>query len=216
MNIDSNDAEAHEGLSNVYMKKGEYKKAMEHINLAIKCNPKYINAYFNRGVNYWTIGNATEDISKAIANKNTGINDIRNAIKLDSNNDSYIFTLGDMYRSVGDFKNAEKQYEKVIICNPNKIEARYNLGIMYVENGKYKDAVIQFKKTIELDPARYEGAYINLGELYYKILKDNQKAIKYYREALNVMENIGDKKERVIEIRNKISEIEKEIIKNIY
>ena len=47
----------------IYYKQEKYKKAITDYNRAIRLNPKYANAYYNRGLTYMAQGNIKKGMS---------------------------------------------------------------------------------------------------------------------------------------------------------
>jgi len=65
-----NDAEAYHGRGFAYDKLGQYQRAIEDYNQAIRLQPDYTKAYNNRGINYLSQGNnklGCSDAQKACA-----------------------------------------------------------------------------------------------------------------------------------------------------
>lgn len=89
---------------------------------------------------------------------------------------SLLFDLGDKDKSIDYF-------EKVKELDPNNARAWFEIGrILVSQNLQIPYATVNLKKALELDKRNYR-AMVLLGDLY-KIQKDNENALKWYREAL--------------------------------
>jgi len=66
---------------------------------------------------------------------------------------------------VGDYKNAETQFQRVIRLSPKEYSGYYGLGQTYSKEGNFESAVTQFQKVINLKPTFY-NAYVDLGSAY--------------------------------------------------
>jgi len=84
----------------------------------------------------------------------------------------------------GDFKTAEKQYEKAIKADPDFIYAFDNLGLTYRKLGDYKKAIKYYSKSLEIYP---EGSFALQNEaITFLYLKDTENALKNYTILVNL------------------------------
>ena len=74
------------------------------------------------------------------------------AIKLDSNNDSYYNNRGIAFNNLGDFQNAIENYNKAIELNPNNAFYYNNRGNAFKNLGDFQNAIENYNKAIELNP----------------------------------------------------------------
>jgi len=70
-------------------------------------------------------------------------------------------------------------------------EMHYNLGVFYSKNKEYDRAIAEFSKAVESDPADAQ-AHFNLGYLYAECTMDREKAVKHFRQYLNLAKS-GDR-----------------------
>ncbi len=89
--------------------------------------------------------------------------------------------LGILYHRAGDLKAAERAFLKAIELKPDHTIAYNRLGMLYREQGRFGDAAEAYNKAIESDDESTD-AYLNLGILYDIYLYDPRKAIKYYTQ----------------------------------
>ncbi len=61
-------------------------------------------------------------------------------------------SLGDLYKSVGKYKEAIFAYQQAVSNNPKNIQYRHRLGMMYAIEGRDEEAVETFKEILKLNP----------------------------------------------------------------
>lgn len=70
--------------------------------------------------------------------------------------------MADCYASVGNYKQAQKYYEKAAVLSPDAAEPYVGLGVVALQNNQLDDAEIAFKVACRLD-ADCAKAYAGLG-----------------------------------------------------
>jgi len=153
--------------------KGNEDRAIVDYSKAIELDPKYADAYYNRGIAYKRKGN----LDQAIA-------DYSKAIELDPKLATAYNNRGIAYRAKGNLDQAIADYTKAIELDPKNATAYNNRGIVYAEQKKYDQAIADFSKAIELDP-KYAFAYNNRGNAYSDQKKYDQ-AIADYSKAIEL------------------------------
>lgn len=141
-------------------------------------------------------------------------------------NEYYIVKLfASIYLKKSEWNNAIKYYEKLIVFNKEKFKIYNNLGLIFFKLGKINKSIDNFKKSINDLPNL--TAYNNLGLAYNEIGKYSD-AIKNYLTALDLDKNnyqskknlikiltfyqpTNFKKNSIIELNRRISEIYKEV-----
>jgi tetratricopeptide (TPR) repeat protein/capsular polysaccharide biosynthesis protein len=112
--------------------------------------------------------------------------------------------LGNIFQSIGQFKEAEKQYLKAIKLQPNYAEVYANIGSLYANNQNWNQAISLYQTAINLKPD-FIGAYCNLAkvwiklgnlieaaQVYYNVGKvksqqnQNLEAISFYKKAIQL------------------------------
>src|SRR5512146_2084087 len=107
-------ATAHNNRGNAYSEKGDYDRAIEDYDLAIKFNPSYDKPFNNRGVAYQKKG----DYDRAIK-------DFDEAIKLNPKYGRAFANRAETYQKKNDFERATQDYDDAIRLEPN-LEAIWN------------------------------------------------------------------------------------------
>lgn len=167
--VENSDIHTKLGIS--IAQKGEYEKAIEHFNIAIKLEPNNSSAYYNLAVCYMRM----EKIDLAIENfkKCNGIYP----------NYKALINLGALYTEKAMYNESIKYLELAKALNEKDIELLHRLGLVYGLNGDYQNAIENFRKVLELDPDN-KSAYYNLGVTYQHI-GNNELAIENFNKAIN-------------------------------
>jgi len=195
---------------NELAKQGKLDEAIEAFNRAIKLDPKFSEAWNNKGVALLRQGKydkALEACNKAI--------DINPEYVEAWNNKGYIFNKQGKYDKAlealdkatsinplsvaawnnkgiafdgqGNYGEAIKAYNNVIDLDRNNAKAWNNRGTSLVKLGKYDDALYNFNRAVQVDP-KYSLAWYNKG-IVLKKLGQTAKA----QEAFDEAEELGYK-----------------------
>lgn len=187
--------------------KGEWDKAINDLNEAIRINPTKVAWYTSRAMAY----HKKKDFDRAIADcaeairldpklglvfkmrgivyadkKDFGlaIIDITKAIQLDPNDDLALKyqIRGLLFIKMHDYVRAIADLTEAIRLDPNNLQAYYGRGIAYVMKKDYDHAIADQTKAIGLDPKDSMG-YMGRG-LVYTFTKEYDRAISDYNEAI--------------------------------
>ncbi|WP_260446805.1 tetratricopeptide repeat-containing serine protease family protein [Nostoc sp. 2RC] len=157
--------------------KGDFKGAIANYTTAIKLNPKYLDAYNNRGLARYNLG----DFQGAI-------DDFNQALKINSKDADAYNNRGLARSALGDKKSAIADYNRAIEINPNYLLAYNNRGIARNSLDDSKNAIADFNQALKINP-NYAEAYGGRGISYYQ-LGDKQKAIADFNQALKINPNL--------------------------
>ena len=149
-------AEFCEGLT--YQNRGEHENAIKHYTQAIVRNPKFAEAYVNRGIVYY----ALKEYSLAIKDYKRA-----RALELKPNLAAMVqYNLGNAYREKCEYNKALEAYEKALSSAPVFAYACYNnIGLTYRRTGEYDKGVEAYNEAINLKD-NYGIAYCNRGEAW--------------------------------------------------
>jgi tetratricopeptide (TPR) repeat protein len=78
------------------------------------------------------------------------------------------YTLGNLYKSMGRYKEAISSYKQAIASDSTKAPYYYHLGLVLAAEKMHEDAIKSFLKVIEIDP-NYSLAHATLGGHYRKL-----------------------------------------------
>lgn len=187
---------AHYNLAGIYVKLGDYERALSECDLALRADPSFARAHVRKGFIHFTNKRYSEAIDAyqtalridpdyAMANNNLGLayqamgrtDEARRAFLkvLELNNDDLASAyahnnLGNLLRQQGDFDGAIRQYQAALRLKPDYAIALANLGDMYARKGMYAEAVRCYEEALRLDP--------NLPRLRER-LRDAQTRLKW-------------------------------------
>jgi tetratricopeptide (TPR) repeat protein len=104
--------------------------------------------------------------------------------------DLILLTLGELYRRVGDYSEAQEKFSGAISTTTDsflKQEARYGLGALLLEEGKLAEAEAQYL-AILANNERAADAHYRLG-LVYQARNDEERARFEWRQAISIDPN---------------------------
>jgi len=160
--VTNNNYLAYELRGIAYSKKGQFQRAIQDYNKAIRfyesiqLQHDYSSVFFNRAMAYTSLRQyqpAIEDYNKAI---------LMNADFAEAYNNR-----GRIYGQLGQYQLAIDDFNKVIDINPEHEKAYNNRGLAFNELRQYQNAVKDFTTAINLKPD-YANAYNNRAEVYLK------------------------------------------------
>ena len=144
--------------------------AIEYYNQAIRLDPAYAAAYYNRGLAY-------HDLKQF----KLSIRDYGKAIELEANFTSAFNNRGNAYSDLKHYRLAIDDYNKALELDPNYSQAYNNRGNAYMELDRYRRAIEDYGQAIRLDPDN-AVAYYNRG-MAFSDLGDSQSACKDLKTA---------------------------------
>ncbi len=150
---------------------GRHSEAIDEFTNALKLDPKYAYAYYNRGNSYYEL----TEYDKAIA-------DYTEAIALDPKDAAVYNNRGNLYNNLKEYNKAIVDLTKAITLDPKIAMAYYNRGISYAALKEYDKAIADYTEAIALDP-KDAKVYNNRG-ISYAALKEYDKAIADLTEAI--------------------------------
>lgn len=136
---DYSDAYNNRGIA--YQKKQILDKALADFNDAIKFDPKFWEAYYNRAETNFLLGNGKEALP-----------DLAFITKTYQDSSYYHVLVGDVKNLNGDASGAISSYEKAILLNPKNAEAYVNHGSIYYQDKKYEIAKKDFLQALKINP----------------------------------------------------------------
>ena len=144
-------------------------------NQAIRLNPCYAVAYFNRGNIHRDVGS----LLRAQA-------DYELACQHNPKHAQAFYNLGNIFRSLGKFEDSIKNFKIAINICPNFHEALCNLGLSYKDTGKIKLALKSQEDALKLKPL-YSQSHFNRSEIIeYKSDDPYISIIKKYYKSKNI------------------------------
>ena len=133
---------------------GQYDKALQQIDKAIKNSPNNPDFYSTKGV----FLHRMNDIAHAI-------DAYQAAIRVAPDHTFSHYNLGLIYMKLNKVVQAIQEWEAVIHARPRDTDAIFNIAVALSHLGKSKQAVPFYEKVIELDPGHVQS-HQNLGVIY--------------------------------------------------
>ena len=172
LQLDPKLVRGHINLIILYGETGEFQKAEEHYQAAVKLNPdQFPDAYYDHGVLLIKEGKLAE--AEAALRKALEINP-RYA---DAHND-----LGYLLESQGRIAEAAGQYRAALEDEPDFRRAHFNLGRILVNEGHYQEGIEQLKQTLTTTDQDTPSYLYALGAAYGRS-GDQENALRYLHQA---------------------------------
>ena len=155
-------------------------KAIDCYSKAIELNPKYTNAYYNRGLVKTQLDKHTE-----------AIEDYTQVIALDSNSFNAYYKRASSYFSLRKFKEAIKDYDKVIALQPGNAQAYFDRATAKLFIDDYKGYAIdqrngkEIKELPKKKQQKQDTTWLYKADLAAKIGRYTD-AIDYYTQSILV------------------------------
>jgi tetratricopeptide (TPR) repeat protein len=137
---------------------------------AVSVTENNYQAHNNLGKGYESI-----DLDKALFH-------FKAALKINPNNATSLYNLGNVYLEKGDIDEAVRHYLKALSIKPEYPAALNNLGEAFVKKGDYDNAIYYFKTAFKTDPQN-TNACMNIANVLFLQSKPDE-AISQYREIL--------------------------------
>jgi tetratricopeptide (TPR) repeat protein len=166
-------------LGNVYDGLSKYKKAIESFNKAIKIEPGYADAWFNKGVALGKLGRYDEALKA-----------FNKAIEIKPDYADTWYNKGVALHKLGRYDEALKAFNKAIEIKPDYADTWYNKGVALSELGRYDEALKAHDKAIEIKPDDADAWY-NKGNALSKLGRYNE-ALKAYDKAIEIKPDHAD------------------------
>jgi tetratricopeptide (TPR) repeat protein len=169
----------------VWLKAGDYERAVEEFSRAIEMDSSHGEVWGNRGIARLRLGLI-----------DAAIQDFSRAIQLDAElAEAYVYR-GVAYTENGELDRASKDFNEALRLRPAWPEALNGRGLLHLKKGECDLAIADFEKALTAKPAWAEG-WNNLGnalleegekgrafESYCKaITADSNYALAYYNRA---------------------------------
>ena len=162
----------------LYLKNGDYNKAMDNCNKSIEQNKNYPDNY----------AFLMPEILKAMDKFQNAGAYYQAAIEKEPYNYNILINAANYYGNVANKTNkAINFYKLASLINPYEPEIKYNMALLYFNDGKDNEAVQALKDCIKLNSSSLKY-HRTLGTIYLNVGK-HQEGIKEIREAFKYDEN---------------------------
>jgi len=198
--LDPNLYEAYLSSGEVYVKKGNYEKALDNFKTAMsKTNSDHALASIETNMSYVYFRMSDFNESEKLAKK--AIKQLEDK-KISLVSAEAYKNLGTVYYAKGIFPQAITYYSKsleisTLLNDKRAIANSYNnLGSVYYRKNEYDKAIDHLEKCLEIreeigDKSGIVYSYNNIGNVYYN-REEYKNAEKYYLQCLNISKEIGE------------------------
>lgn len=162
----------------LYLRNGDFQKAMDYCNKSIEQNKNYPDNY----------AFLMPEILKSIDKSQYAGAYYETAIEKEPYNYNILINAANYYANTANkISKAIDLYKLASLINPNEPEIKYNMALLYFNDNKDNEAVQALKDSIKLDSSSLKY-HRTLGTIYLNIGK-HQEGIKEIREAFKYDEN---------------------------
>ena len=145
-----------------YFSKGDYDRAIQDAEQAIRLNPSEASFYYTNGLAYKKKG----DFDHAIQ-------EFDDAIRLNQSFERAYYDRGNAYIDKEEYDRAIQDFNQAVDLNPIDPNNYNNRGVAYMRKGDTSGSVQDFNRAIHLNPSD-TAAYVNRGLTYF--LESNMPA----------------------------------------
>ena len=126
-------------IANKYYQQGKYQEAIDYYTEAIKINPDFAEAYFNRGFAKAALKQYTE-----------AIDDYTRAISINPDYGEAYNNRGAAKYDLGEYTQGVKDFTQAIRINPDNASAHANCGLVHKKSGNFPEARRDFETALRL------------------------------------------------------------------
>jgi S1-C subfamily serine protease len=159
--------------------KGDYQGAIADYTSALKINPKYDLAYFNRGL-----------ARSNLADKQGAIADYNSAIKINPNFASTYFLRGVARAELGDTQGAITDFTMGLKIDPNNAQGYIVRGVTHHLLGDKQAAIADYTVGLKIDPNNAQGYSLRARARFAS--GDKQRAVADLQKAANLYQQQGN------------------------
>ena len=167
---------------NQFFFRKDYTRALAAYDTAIRLDPKLAEAYNNRGIIKYELGQFA-----------AALDDYSTAISLKANYADALNNRGNAYAALGQFQNAATDLHAALNLNDKSAAAHNNLGSVYLSQKMFAEALNEYTRAIQLNPS-YAEAYYNRAATFYA-MRNREDALRDIQKALQLNPNDVDARE---------------------
>ena len=156
------EAEGFNEQARAYLRQGEYRRAIGACNEAIRRDPSYAAAHYNRGLAYLRSGNYQD-----------AIDNFGEAIRLTPEDSEAHMNRGLAFRMAGRATQVLPDYDEAMRLEPMNADVYLGRGAVYFALGQFERSVDDFSEAIRLVP-ELAYAYNNRAWGYIRLRKDGE------------------------------------------
>ena len=146
------------------------KNSVEQLSELIRQNPKDGDLYYYRASLYLKNGDGS-----------SALNDMLNAVRIDSSNAEYFLLLGDIYFSKLFIAQAISSFERCVALDPKNISAELKLAELFLYLKKYHDCLQHADNALRIDKTNAKAYFLK--GFMFKEAGDTARAISSFQTA---------------------------------
>ena len=154
-------------------KRGLNQEALTFFDKALKIDPRYASAWYNKGVALYNLGRYEEAITCC-----------EKALEIDPKYTSAWNNKGVALNNLGRYEEAITCYDKALGLDPKCVGAWNNKGVALYNLGRYEEAIEKYQEALKLNRDLPE-CHINLAVLL-SVTNRHGEAEREFREALRL------------------------------
>jgi len=158
-------------LTELYISKKQYKKALEEVNKCLDISPYQSSAWLWKGVTTLKIGDTVK-----------GLDFIKKSLLYGPSTNSF-YQLGKVYNKLGDFTQAQKYIYDGLKMDSLEANIIYELAENYRLSGKPDTSKYYYLKAIKQNPELYKANF-EIGKLFFNE-KKYDIALIYFEKIQN-------------------------------
>jgi tetratricopeptide (TPR) repeat protein len=148
---------------------GEYKEQQDQLAAAEQIYLKALSVDNRHAPTHYRLGRLHLKREKF----SQGLEHLKQAIELETENPVYLEALGAEYERLGDYLEAVNLFERVSVLEPDRLEIYVKLGDLYKKKEMLKEALSRYWSALSL---KDDDPYIHRSVLeIYKILSEQEK-----------------------------------------
>ena len=161
-------------LSEIYYAQGQLARSEESLRRAIEMRPDFAEAYLNLA-----------DIHLARGDHSQAVRLYDRVLLLRPRFAEAYYNKGNALVGVGHLDEAEESYRKAITIKPRVSSFHNNLGNILMLNKAYDEAAKAYHSALSYN-SDFTSAHLNLGIIYFRHLKQNQRAVFHFKRFLQL------------------------------
>lgn len=208
---DPTNSQAHSGIINLYLKKGEFSKLIdEYMEWAkIESGQNRIDEALGIYQDLFNLENTIEKKSFLVGQKSgsEGLQQIKeqvNAVR-----PAALIAMGELFLRKGKLDEAIQHLEPGVEADPSNPEGRLALGKAYLKKGMDREAIGEFQEVVRLSPEEAAFAYEMLGDIFFRGGKPPHTVLVWFKNAAQLYQK-NQKFQDAIKIHEKILTIQPE------
>jgi len=153
--------------------RGNYLKAIEYLQKAIKEAPNFIEAYNNLGAQF-----------QKLKEWNQAIEAYKHAIEIKGNSPMPYLNIGNIYLERGELDSALKAFQSVLELEDGNLRAQLALSKIYLEKRDYGRAEVHLETVTRLNPSQNRQAFLALIQI--EIMSQKYDRAKYFLDSFQI------------------------------